>query len=378
MWWRREEFPRARHHTGRRIATVVQVFHVLDRGGAETVALDLCKAIPAGEVRQVMLTVGRDEGRLVPQFMAAGAGVRHCAQRPILSFVPRLWRCFRSIRPDVVMSHIGVRSGLILAVAAAAKVPVRIAELNSEGDRRPKTLPWRLLRTMLRTLIRRFATDVIGVTQSALDFAGPARGDRRYRVRPNGVDIDRFAACRKNRAEGQPSRMLHIGRAAPEKNRAFLLEVHGEARKLRWDTTLTLVGPGGTADLPQRDPVALAEFSVRVPGETDYPERALADSDVLLLPSMREGLPGVVLEALAAGVPVLASDLPGLRELASEVDGLALLPLNAGAKAWADTALRLADTPPAERERIVDTLRRSRFTLENSSAHWRTLWTRHR
>lgn len=372
MWRRREEFT----GTGRRMATVVQVFHVLNRGGAETVALDLCRAVPADNVRQVMLTVGGGDGRLVPQFLAAGAGVRHCPPRPLLTFLPRLWSCFRSIRPDVVMSHIGVRSGLILLVAAAARVPVRIAELNSEGDRKPKTIPWRLVRTVLRALMRWSATDVIGVTQSALDFAGPARGDRRYRVWPNGVDVDRFASCRKHRVTGLPARMIHIGRAAPEKNRGFLLEVHGEARRLRGDTTLTLVGPGGTADLAQVDPARLGASRVRLAGETDHPEHALADSDVMLLPSVREGLPGVVLEALASGVPVLATDLPGLRELASQVDGLTLLPLRAGARVWADTALRLAATPHDERDRIVDTLRRSRFTLESSSTHWRTLWTR--
>ncbi|HEX6359624.1 glycosyltransferase [Actinophytocola sp.] len=59
-------------------------------------------------------------------------------------------------------------------------------------------------------------------------------------------------------------------------------------------------------------------------------------------PRIREGLPTVVLEALAAGVPVLASDLPGVRGLAREVYGLTPLPLSAGPEVWARTALALA------------------------------------
>src|SRR5262249_11519365 len=103
-------------------------------------------------------------------------------------------------------------------------------------------------------------------------------------------------------------------------------------------------------------------------------EHVLPHHDVLLLPSRREGLPCVVLEALAAGLPVLATDLPGLRELAAQLDGITLLPLDAGPHTWATTALQLATTPTTTRNRITTTLRHSPYTLAAATTNWTTLW----
>lgn len=349
--------------------TVVHVLGVLDRGGAETVALDLCHAIPAADVRQRFLTLGEREGRLAPRFRAAGATVDRCPIRPAVTFVPRLWWWLRTVRPDVVTSHVSLVSGVVLAVAAAAGVRVRIARLHSEGDGRPATVARRVRRTMLRVVLRRSATAVLGVTSAALEFAAPAPGDRRYRVVPNGVDTRRFPLAPPL---GDAPVFVHIGRAAPEKNRGFLLDVHAEARRSRPGTRLVMAGPGGVADL---GPAAGADPSVCLLGETDGVAEVLAGASVLVLPSHREGLPGAVLEALATGVPVLATDLPGLRELAGQVRGLTVLPLAAGPRAWATTALDLASTSPAERGEISATLGRSPFSLDRSADTWRQLWT---
>jgi glycosyltransferase involved in cell wall biosynthesis len=359
------------------MATVVHVLAPLDRGGVAGVALDLCHAIPEDEIRQVFLTLGRREGQLAPRFREAGARVQLCPHRPLPFFVPRLWRRLRAVRPDAVVSHVSFRSGIVLAIAKLTGVPIRIARLQSEGDWWPDNPLRRCQAAVLRALLRRSATDVLGVTKAALALAGKANGDPRYRVMPNGVDVERFAVAALHRQPSTAPRLIHIGRAAPEKNRGFLLTVHAEAQRLDDGTTLTLVGPGGTSDLSTAErATAIACPSIRLTGETDQPERALADSDVLLLPSHYEGLPGVVLEALAAGVPVLASDLPGLRDLAAELEGITLLPLAAGPAEWACAALRLARTTVRERDRIVERLRRSPFTLASTVDQWRTLWRR--
>ncbi|HJQ44879.1 MAG TPA: glycosyltransferase family 4 protein [Amycolatopsis sp.] len=351
--------------------TVVHVIGCLNRGGAESVALDLCRRIPESEVRQRFLTLGDGEGTLAPRFRAAGATVERCPLRPVITFAPRLWWRLRAQRPDVVTSHVSLVSGAVLAVAAAARVPVRIARLHSEGDGRTAT-PWRQVRrTILRAALRRSATAVAGVTRAALEFADPQRGDRRYQVVPNGVDTHRFPI-----ADSPPEDpvFLHIGRSAPEKNRAFLLSLHREACRIRPGTRLVVAGPGGFADLEAAVP---GDPGVTLLGETDRVDELLAAASVLLLPSRREGLPGVVLEALSTGVPVLATNLPGLRELGRQVRGLALLPLEAGPRVWARTALRLAAAPPARRREIGTALRRSPFSLDETTGAWRRLWTSH-
>ncbi len=353
--------------------TVVHVLGTLDRGGAESRALELCGAIPRTEIRQRFLLLGDHEGMLAPRFRAAGATVDRCPLRPWPTFPFRLWWWLRKARPDAVTSHVSLVSGLVLAVSAAARVPMRIAHLHTDNDGQGASTPRRLVRALLRVLLRRCATAVLGVTSAALMFAAPPPGDRRYRVLPNGVDTRRFPLP-EHRATAHA--FVHIGRAAPEKNRAFLLLVHAEAKRIRPDTRLVLAGPGGVDDLrAELSEQAGQDPSVSLLGDTDRVDEVLADAGVLLLPSHREGLPGAVLEALAAGVPVLATRLPGLSELAGQLAGITLLPLAAGPRVWADTALRLAATPAAERDEISASIRRSPFTLTRYADTWRHLWT---
>lgn len=349
------------------VVTVVHVLGSLDRGGAESRALELCQRIPASEVRQRFLLLGDREGRLAARFVAAGATVSRCPLRPRHTFPVRLWRWLRAARPDVVTSHVSLASGLVLTTAALAGVPVRIARMHSDGDGHPADAR-RLRRAVLRVALRRSATAVLGVTSSALGFAAPPQEDGRYRVIPNGVDVARFG----RRDDVDHPVLVHLGRAAPEKNRAFLLSVHAEACRAVPETELVLAGPGGYGDLPGTERL---KPSVRLLGEIDNVHDVLAGAGVLLLPSHREGLPGAVLEALAAGVPVLAADLPGIRELAGELTGITVLPLVAGPRFWAETALRLAGTPLTERAEIRAIVAGSRFAIEASVDAWRRVWT---
>jgi glycosyltransferase involved in cell wall biosynthesis len=361
----------------------VRVAHVvgcLDRGGIETASLDICRALPSREAHQTFVTLAGWEGTLAGQFRAAGAQLRQCPLRPKRSFPLRMWRCLRSLRPDVVVSHVSLTSALILLAARLGGVPVRVARMWSEGDGRAGTRRRRAQRALLRSLLPYAATDVLGVTPAALAFAGDRPRDPRYRVLYNSVSTDRIDGWDRQAARrrwGLPADALvlgYLGRAAPEKNRAFLVDVHRAARALRPDTRLLVAGPGGTADLTAPHPDVATDPHVVLAGEVDEIGPVLAAADVLLLPSVREGLPGVILEALAAGVPVVATDLRCLRELAALVRGITLVPLSAGADAWADAATVRAALDSTGRHRISQALRSSPFTLDHVVRQWRTLW----
>ncbi|MFF5070367.1 glycosyltransferase family 4 protein [Micromonospora olivasterospora] len=366
--------------TWRRPVRVVHVMGCLDRGGIETSALDVCRAIPPDEVQQTFVTVAGWEGALAADFRAAGAAVRQLPVRPRRSFPLRMWQCLQSLRPDVVVSHISLTSALVLLAARAGGVPVRVARLSSEGDGRPDTRGRRAQRALLRRLLPHVATDVLGVTAAARDFAGVRPGDPRYRVLPNGVAISRVDGWDRETARrhwGLPPDapvLGYLGRAAPEKNRAFLVEIHRAARALRPDARLLVAGPGGSDDITGPHPQVGADGRVVLAGEVDEIASVLAACDVLLLPSVREGLPGVILEALAAGVPVVATDLPTLRELATLVRGVVPVSLSAGADAWATVALRQAEMDADERRELSLSLRSSPFTLEHATREWRDLW----
>lgn len=352
--------------------SVVHVIGALDRGGAETVALDLCRAIPPESAVQHFLCLSGREGDLAPAFREAGARVTALGLSPVSSFPGRFVSLLRRERPDVIVSHVSVTSGFVLALAALAGVRERIARVHSDGDgRSPRRDPYRLA---ARAALAVSATRVTAVSSSALEFAtrgvrwrwsGPAE------VVVNGVDTTRFFPDgTRTKDEGNPPAVVvHIGRGAPEKNRAALPAIQAALAPLV-DNVFVLYGSAGSEDLGPHDP-----HRIRNVGLTEDVPGALRAADALVLTSLREGQPGCVLEALATGVPVVASDLPGLRELLDELPGITLVASSAPPERWARALADAIAMPREERAEVARVVSASRFTLAENARTWMSIWS---
>jgi glycosyltransferase involved in cell wall biosynthesis len=361
---------------------LVHVLGSLDVGGAELRLLDLCHELLDEPSEQIFLTLAGRRGAIAGRFEELGARVDQCPLRHVSTFPLRLFQTLRSLAPDIVVSHVSLVSGLVLTVARAARVPKRIAWIRSEGDGRASTVGRRLMRTVLRRLLRSNATTVVAVSRAALSFglADPDRWRGAATVLPNGVDTARFVPqdrlrCRQRLGLApDPLVLVHVGRAAPEKNRPFLIEVWGATRARVADATLVLAGPGGSTDVTEAHPQAAHNPAIVFTGLLDDVPTLLGAADVLVLPSTREGLPGAVLEALSSGVPVVANDLPGLRELADVLPGMRLVDVEAGADAWADAVLEAARLSQTQRRELHEAVVRSSYTLGSAARRWREMW----
>jgi phosphatidylinositol alpha-mannosyltransferase len=202
----------------------------------------------------------------------------------------------------------------------------------------------------------------IAVSEAAAWTARRFYGGR-YRIVPNGVrlggdrpDVDEDALADEDvqRAGGQqPLRILFIGQAVERKGLPVLLRAF-EALREHIPATLTLVG----ASAAEIAPLLLDDRGVRALGKVSEEEKAteLAHADVLCAPSLRGESFGMVLtEAFAASTPVLASDIPGYRDVARDgLDGLLVPPGDALALAEALRALAL---DPARRASMAASAR---------------------
>lgn len=121
---------------------------------------------------------------------------------------------------------------------------------------------------------------------------------------------------------GKRKKLLHIGSFTKEKNHSRLLEIFKQIKNEEPSAELHLVGEGILKeDIQQKVKDLNLKNSVFMHGEVEDPTSFLLSSDVLLLPSLIEGLPAVVLEAMNVKVPVVAYDTGGISEVLSNNTG---------------------------------------------------------
>jgi glycosyltransferase involved in cell wall biosynthesis len=181
------------------------------------------------------------------------------------------------------------------------------------------------------------ASPAVTVVAESLRWHLVARGIPADRVTtiPNGVDTSRFRlqvredAQRRLGLEHDRERVLYVGRFAEEKAVATLVEAMAAVVRTRRRTELVLVGEGPLRRslVDQARTLGIAEH-VRFVGQQDHRRVAdwMAAADCFCLPSAREGCPNVVLEALACGLPVVASEVGGIPEMVTSESGILVPP----------------------------------------------------
>ena len=148
---------------------------------------------------------------------------------------------------------------------------------------------------------------------------GTSHGVRVMQVE-SGVDIARFIPAGRSAAAPEPDLVLgYVGRMSPEKNPLGFVSLaehlHAELPWLR----CVMYGEGAmTAQVKARIAAGPAAAAIRFAGFASHPTDALAEIDVLVVPSVLDGRPAAVMEASASGIPVIGAPVGGIPELVEE------------------------------------------------------------
>ena len=229
----------------------------------------------------------------------------------------KMSRILDPLKLDVVHVHEPTIPAVGASATMAAKAPV-VGTFHAAGAASAFYERWRPLAERILASI----TLSIVVSETARQTIIP-HFPGEYRVIPNGVDIERYASARDG--EKIPGRILFIGRPEPRKGLPTLLKAFRSLRSRAPEATLVLAGPSpeevqalvsrgrGTADRSLEGVTTLG----RVPH--DIKIREIAAAQVLCAPSNGGESFGIILvEAMAAGLPVVASDIPGYRAVLAE------------------------------------------------------------
>ena len=249
-----------------------------------------------------------------------------------LKTVARLMQLFRRSRPTIVHSHTP-KAGLLSMIAAClARVPVRIYCIHGLPLATARGLR-RLVLWLSERASCQLAHEVICVSHSLAADVVRLRICPAARMRvmgsgsSNGVDTERFSPARYDRAARRRLRSEYgvgecdlvigfVGRVVADKGIRELLEAWQSLREEFPQLHLFVVGPEEDHDPigSHCESVMRSDERVHLLGYAEDVAPLYASFDVVTLPSYREGLPNVPLEAAAMGLPVVVTDVPGCRD----------------------------------------------------------------
>jgi glycosyltransferase involved in cell wall biosynthesis len=195
--------------------------------------------------------------------------------------------------------------------------------------------------------------------------AGLAAGvgrEEQYRVILNGVDVERFSIT----PQPVPDRIVVVTRFAPPKRNDLLVEAFASIRRTRPHAELHIVGDGPNRGALERQIGELGvEGAVRLLGRRDDVPEILSRAACFAFASDYEGCPLAVIEAMAAGVPVVATGVGGVPELVADGEsGLVVVPGGAAALAAALEAVLADPARAGGMGRAGRTIARSRLSHE--------------
>jgi glycosyltransferase involved in cell wall biosynthesis len=329
-------FSASEHASAVPLADRLRVAHVvssLEIGGQERVVLDLSRGLRARghEVSVISLAPG---GALRPRF--EGVPIVDVARRPGLDarLVVALAAALRSLAPDVVHTHNPAAMIYGAPAARLARVPHVVHTKHGENPRS----------RLAQATFARLCDVIVAVSSEAARVARerdlvPAR---RLRVVPNAIDVGAYerdeaagAALRASLGIAPDACVIGtVGRAVKLKRHDLLVDAVAPSTSRA--LALVIVGDGPERDAVTRRVPARARPFVHLVGARDDVRSALSAFDVFALPSDAEGVPLALVEAMAAGLAVVATAVGGVPDVIRDgVDGVLV--------ARGDAGLRFAD-----------------------------------
>ena len=225
-------------------------------------------------------------------------------------------RALKEARPDIIHVHEPLVPSVSMHAVLNANVPVVATFHSNVGRERMSSVWFKLAAPMVRPVWNRIARR-IAVSDAARHSVTSRMGDDELLIVPNGVDVERFAAAKAAKLSAG-RHLLFVGRLEERKGFRIAVEAFAQLAVTYADLRMLVVGDGS-----ERDAVDDLQPSVRsrveMLGRVDDDRLAsyLRAADLYIGPATGGESFGIVLaEAMAAGLPIVASDISGYRDVA--------------------------------------------------------------
>lgn len=283
-------------------------------GGAETMAVRLAININKNKYYVKVFCLSKKNNTALEKLLEEGnIDVEYLEKKGTGSFktIVKTWRKLSAFKPNIVHSHI---SGTIYALPWILCHNCRL--IHTVHTRPDKEFSARF-RSVLRWLAKFKKVIIVAVSKENQKIAADYYdiGDKVVYVN-NPVEVSKYY---KNEKTDNSIVYINVSRQDVNKNQILAIRAFANVNKEIPNTRLVLVGDGNQHDILCQEVIDLGlNDVVRLVGESNEVEKYLADADIYISTSHREGLPLSMIEAMASKLPIISSNVGGISDLIEE------------------------------------------------------------
>jgi len=300
----------------------------LDIGGLESYVVRLLETIDRSRFAPAIMYEGRGEDAYLGKLAKMGIPIaRRRYGKGIFGFLARFERLVEEHSIDIVCDFRGDMAGPVLRWARKLGVASRVAMYRNAASKYERTCFNVAAAGFFNGLVLSSATAITGNTSGVLDYHFTEkkkwRSDDRFRVIHNGVDLAALSrrnernALRQDLDIGEREYLIgHVGRFVEEKNHEGLIRSFDLVSTEHPQARLIMVGDGALRPDIEKlvEQLGLKE-KVFFAGKRKEVCEILAGLDAFVFPSTSEGMPNALVEAMAAGLPFVASNISQIKEM---------------------------------------------------------------
>lgn len=271
--------------------------------------------------------------KLEEEFIKNKDSVYKLERKYILKYIVSIINIIKKNNINIIHIH-GSSSLMTIELIAAFLAGVKVRIVHSHNT----TCEHKIIHKLLITPFNILSTHRLACGKEAGEWLF---NRKEFRVLKNGINIEKFRLNKENRELLREKYQLngkcvigHVGGFNEQKNQKFLIDVFNELKKLNSHYKLICIGDGHTKSEIEKYIKDLELKDILLLGRRDDVSELLDMVDIMILPSLYEGLPVVAIEWQAKGIPSYVSD--NITKEIAFSDHVKFLNLNLGAKKWAE------------------------------------------
>lgn len=351
---------------------ILHIVGTMDRGGAETMVMNLYRVLDKANYQFDFLYFTDKDCDYDEEIRELGGNIYRITDKNIARRMLSFGRLLKVQYFDVVHSHILFASAFYMPVTFFRGVKTRIAHSHSTSDKRGNIFGRRVYHSISRLVINTFANKFIACGYKAAEYLFYNNKDVLFL--PNAIDVEAYSNIGIQNRDywteqfNIPSRchkIVQIGTLKSVKNQEFTLGLAKYMLQEGYDFHIMIVGRGKLLEELQSyvGQNGLSENVTFLGLRTDI-DCLLAGADTMLMPSLYEGFPVVLVESQATGIPALISDT-----ISREVDlGVGLVEfesLSSGFDIWFEM-LKGTLSMKSDAKTYLESLKNAGFNIYNS------------